>query len=323
MLIGAHQSIAGGVHKAWSPADEDGCEAVQIFTKNASMWKEPVIAPDQVRAFADARAKAKAGGAPVLSHDSYLINLCGLEPELRLKSREALLQEALRCEALGVDYVVLHPGAHMGAGAEAGVAHAAESLAWVLERTRGAKVGLLVENTAGQGSCIAADLLEVGAILRGIDQLGGADAKARAGVCLDTCHTFAAGYDLSTPEGFDATFALIEREFGVDRIRAMHLNDSKKGLGCRVDRHERFGEGELGAYPFWRLMNDARLARVVGVLETPPVEKDRAFRDQLRTLRGLVGAAAPAVKAAKPAEEKAPAKGKPRSKRAAKSSPEE
>jgi deoxyribonuclease-4 len=321
MLIGAHQSIAGGVHKAWSPADEDGCEAVQIFTKNASMWKEPVIAPDQARAFADARAKAKAGSAPVLSHDSYLINLCGLEPDLRIKSREALLQEALRCEALGVDYVVLHPGAHMGAGAEAGVAHAAEALAWVLERTRGAKVGLLVENTAGQGSCIAANLSEVGAILRGIDQLAGGDAKARAGVCLDTCHTFAAGYDLSTPEGFDATWALIEREFGVDRIRAMHLNDSKKGLGCRVDRHERFGEGELGKYPFWRLMNDPRLARVVGVLETPPVEKDRAFRDQLLTLRGLVGAEAPAVKAATPAEEK-PAP-KPRAKRKAKSAADE
>jgi deoxyribonuclease-4 len=287
MLVGAHQSISGGVQNAWSPAEQDGCEAIQIFTKNASQWREPTIEPSQARAFQDARAGAKAGKAPVLSHDSYLINLCALDEAMRIKSREALLHEALRCEALGVDWVVLHPGAHMGAGTDAGVAHAVEALAWIVERTRGAKVGLLVENTAGQGSCIASKLDEVGAILRGVDELAGVDARARVGVCLDTCHTFAAGYDIATPEGFDAAWATVEREFGSDRIRAMHLNDSKKGLGCRVDRHERFAEGELGAYPFWRLMNDARLADVVGVLETPPVEKDRAFREQLGRLRAL------------------------------------
>jgi deoxyribonuclease-4 len=317
MLIGAHQSISGGVDKAWAPADEDGCEALQIFTKNASQWREPTIDPGQARSFMDARAKAKAGLAPVLSHDSYLINLCALDEAARVKSRESLLQEALRCEALGVDHVVLHPGAHMGAGSEAGVAHAVEALAWVLERTKGAKVSLLVENTAGQGSCIAADLLEVGAILRGVAQLGGDDARARSGLCLDTCHTLAAGHELRDPAGFDATWALIDREIGVDRVRAMHLNDSKKGLGCRVDRHERIGEGELGLYPFWRLMNDPRLARVVGVLETPPVEKDRAFRDQLATLRALVGAPAPTPRAieAPPATEAKPPKKKPRAKK--------
>lgn len=315
MLIGAHQSISGGVHKAWSPADEDGCEALQIFTKNASQWREPAIEPDQARAFQDARAGAKAGRAPVLSHDSYLINLCALEEASRVKSRESLLQEALRCEALGVEYVVLHPGAHMGAGIEAGVAHAVEALSWVLERTKGAKVSLLVENTAGQGSCIAAHLEEVAAILRGVDQLGGADASARAGVCLDTCHTLAAGHELRDEAGFDATWGLIEREIGVDRVRALHLNDSKKGLGCRVDRHERLGEGELGLYPFWRLVNDPRLARAVGVLETPPVEKDRAFRDQLATLRALVGAPAPAPRAIEAAAAEAKPAKKARAKR--------
>ena len=326
MRIGAHQSVAGGHHNAFALAEEDGCEAIQVFTKNASQWKEPTIAPEQRDRFKEARAASRLGSAPILCHDSYLINLCSNDEPLRTRSREALVHEALRCEELGIDHVVLHPGAHVGAGAEAGVARAAENLAWVLERTRGANVSLLVENTAGQGSVVAARFEELGAILRGAEELAGGDARARLGTCIDTCHCFAAGYDLSTKEGFDAAWAELDRHVGVSRIKAMHLNDSQKGLGCRVDRHERVGEGALGVYAFWRLMNDPALAHVVGVLETPSRDEEdapaakRAFRDQLEAMRAMVGAPAPAPVAPAAAfalQVQEPAKPKKRGKRPA------
>ena len=298
MLIGAHQSVAGGHHNAFRLAEEDDCDAIQVFTKNASQWKEPQIAADQLSQFKEARAASKLGGAPILCHDSYLINLSATDAALLERSREALLHEALRCESFGIDHVVLHPGAHLGAGTDKAVAKIAENLAWVLDRTKGAKVSLLVENTAGQGSVVASKFEEIGDILRGAEQLS-SEAKTRLGVCIDTCHCFAAGYDLSTPAGFDAAWAELDRHVGVDRIKGMHLNDSQKGLGCKLDRHERVGEGALGIYAFWRLMNDARLSNVVGVLETPPREdeddlsKKRAFKKQLQKMRKLVGAPAP------------------------------
>lgn len=313
MLIGAHQSIAGGHHHAFRHADEDGCEAIQVFTKNASQWKEPQVAPDQLAQFKDARAASSLGRAPILCHDSYLINLCATDEALLERSREALLHEALRCESFGIDHVVLHPGAHLGAGTDPAVAKIAESLAWVLDRTKGAKVSLLVENTAGQGSVVASTFDELGKIVRATEQLS-SEARSRLGVCIDTCHCFAAGYDLSTQKGFDAAWAELDRCVGVDRIKGMHLNDSQKGLGCKLDRHERVGEGAIGWYAFWRLMNDARLANVVGVLETPPREDGsdgstkRAFKKQLESMRKLVGAPAPVAKFALTVQDKPRAK---------------
>ena len=323
MLIGAHQSIAGGHHKAFLSAAEDGCEAIQVFTKNASQWKEPVIAADQLVQFKDARAASKLAAAPILCHDSYLINLCAKDDAMREKSREALLYEALRCESFGIDHVVLHPGAHMGLGVDVGIERIVESLAWVIARTKGAKVSLLVENTAAQGSVLASRFEEIGAILRGVESLEGSDANARVGVCLDTCHAFAAGYDLSNAAGFDAALAALDEHVGVSRVKAMHLNDSQKGLGCKLDRHQRLGEGELGLYPFWRLMNEPAFARVVGVLETPSKDElpeggaRRAFKDQLERMRAFVGAAAPTPKSEQPfalSVQEAPAK-KPKSKK--------
>jgi deoxyribonuclease IV len=296
MLIGAHQSVAGGHFKAFATAEEDGCDAIQVFTKNASQWKEPIIGPEQVTQFRDARGKSSLGRAPVLCHDSYLINLCAKDRELLDKSRHALLHEALRCEQYGIDYIVLHPGAHLGAGVDAGTSLIVESLSWVLERTRGAKVSLLVENTAAQGTVMASRFEEVGAILRGTAEMAGTDGETRTGLCLDTCHAFAAGYDLSHAKGFDAAWAELDRHVGISRLKAMHLNDSQKGLGCRLDRHERIGEGELGKYAFWRLQNDPALASVVAVLETAPVEDDRFFKQQLAMLRGFVGAPPPPPK---------------------------
>ncbi|GAC1579750.1 MAG: deoxyribonuclease IV [Polyangiales bacterium] len=293
MLLGAHQSIASGLHNAYGFAAEDGCEAIQIFTKNASQWKEPTHTPDQIARFRDARLSSSFGQSLVLSHDSYLINLCAVDEAMRARSRESLLAEALRCEAFGIDCIVLHPGAHLGVGLQGGIEGTIESLTWVLAQSRGAKVQLLVENTAGQGSVVGSRFEELGAILRGCDEVEGADAKNRMGVCIDTCHAFAAGYDISQEAGFDAAWSALDEHVGIGRIRAMHLNDSQKGLGCRLDRHQRIGEGELGLYPFWRLQNDLALASVVAVLETPNVGKDRAFKQQLETMRGYVGAPAP------------------------------
>jgi deoxyribonuclease-4 len=296
MLIGAHQSVAGGHFKAFATAEEDGCDAIQVFTKNASQWKEPVITPADVAQFQDARSKSSLAKAPVLCHDSYLINLCAKDRELLDRSRQALLHEALRCEQYGIDYVVLHPGAHLGAGVDVATRLIVESLAWVLERTRGANVSLLVENTAAQGTVMASRFEEIGAILRGVAEMAGTDGERRTGVCLDTCHAFAAGYDLSHAKGFDAAWAELDRHVRIGRIKAMHLNDSQKGLGCRLDRHERIGEGQLGKYAFWRLQNDPALANVVAVLETAPVEQDRYFRQQLAMLRDFVGAPPPPPK---------------------------
>jgi deoxyribonuclease-4 len=293
MRIGAHQSVAGGLHRAWEWASQDGCEALQIFTKSSNQWREPSLGDDDTRAFREARARSPAGSAPVLAHDSYLINLCTPDAALRERSRDALLAEAVRCESLGIENVVLHPGAHMGTGIDAGVERVVEQLAWVLDRTRGARVALLVENTAGQGSAVASRLPEIAAILRGVDATAGDEARRRVGVCFDTCHAFAAGYDLRTPCAFDEVAREIEQCIGLGRVRAVHVNDAKKELGCRVDRHERIGLGTLGLYPFWRLMNDPRFEHVVGVLETPPDGEDRAYRAQLETLRAMIGAEAP------------------------------
>lgn len=313
MLIGAHESVAGGLEKAYAAAEEDRCEALQIFTKNSNQWREPPLSDAQVEAFRKARAASKLGHAPVLAHDSYLINLCAADEAIRQRSRESLLQEALRCEKLGVEYVVFHPGAHLGAGVEHGVAGAVEALAWVIGETGGAKVSLLVENTAGQGTAIGVSFAEVGAIVHGVEHAVAASERARIGVCLDTCHAFAAGYDLSCEEGFAKSWAELEREIGPGRLRAMHLNDCKKPLGCRVDRHERLGHGEIGLWCFWKLMNEPSLEQVVGVLETPPIEKNRAYAEQLQKLMRLRGAPPPehVPAAAKSEEEAKPAKPKP------------
>ena len=290
MLLGAHQSIAGGYHQAIRLAHEDHCDAVQVFTKNSSQWREPEVAPEAATLFREARA-----GYPtaMLSHDSYLINLCSPEPELGARSEDSLRREVERCAVLGISLVVLHPGAHTGSGVEAAIQAASRRIAAVLDATAGADVSLLLENTAGQGTCIGSRFEQIGALLHAVEALS-AEAPARLGVCLDTCHAFAAGYDLSSPAGFDATWAELDRHIGLARIRAFHLNDSVKPLGSHVDRHTRIGEGCLGWYPFWRLMNCPGLERIPAVLETPPRNKMRAFRPQLKRLRALVGALAPA-----------------------------
>jgi len=291
MLTGAHESVAGGLDLAIGRAKADGCAALQIFTKNSNQWREPELAPEKVQAFR--AAHAEAGRFPVLSHTSYLINLGTDDDDLLTRSRDALVAEVVRCSSLGIPFAVLHPGAHLGAGEETGIARVVESLANVLSRTDGQSARILIENTAGQGTSLGCRFEQIAGIFEGLPA-GAVDA--RMGVCFDTQHAFASGYDLATDAGYDETFGRFDSLIGLGHIRAFHLNDSKKPLGSRIDRHEHVGEGNLGLPTFWRLVNDPRFKDVPGVLETEPRPVEHPYEEEVTLLRSLVGAPRPKPK---------------------------
>jgi deoxyribonuclease-4 len=273
MLLGAHVSAAGGVSRAVDEARALGCEAFQVFTRNQRQWRPKPLAAAGIRRFREA-ARAAGYARRMMSHASYLINLAATDALTLLRSRWALVDEIRRSAALGIPYVCVHPGAHMGAGEEAGLTRIAESLRFALSRTRG--VTVLLENTAGQGTSLGWRLEHLAALCR----------VPRTGVVLDTCHLFAAGYDLRTPRAYERTMRAVEETVGARRVRAFHLNDSKAPLGSRVDRHEHIGMGGLRGPPFRRLVNDPRWAGVFGVLETPKAGgMDRRNLDLLRRMR--------------------------------------
>jgi deoxyribonuclease-4 len=285
MFLGAHESVAGGAFTSVARAIEDGCETIQIFARPSAQWRTKPFAPGEVERF---RNERKQLVGPVMSHASYLINLCATDPVILEKSRAALVEELTRAEELGLDHVILHPGAHLGAGEREGIATVAESLIAVHQQTRGFAVRLLLEVTAGQGSCLGCRFDQVQAMLTQAHDAGD------VGVCFDTCHVHASGYDLSTDEGYDRTFAEVQATIGLDRLKAFHLNDSKTPTGSRVDRHAEIGDGYLGLLPFWRLVNDRRFATVPGVLETPSgPDKQPSFKRNLERLRALIDAPKP------------------------------
>jgi deoxyribonuclease-4 len=285
MLLGAHESVAGGAFTAIARGLADGCEAVQIFARPSAQWRAKPVTPEEISQF---RSEHSAVGWPALSHASYLINLCAADPVILEKSRAALEEEMLRAEELGLDYVVIHPGAHLGCGDAEGVARVARTLSWLHQRTRGFRVRLTLELTAGQGSCLGCRFEELGRML---ELSAGGD---RLGICFDTCHAHAAGYDLTTDGGYDQVFAAFDREVGLDRLVAFHLNDSKTPLGSRVDRHQEIGDGYLGLLPFWSLVNDPRFATIPGILETPSgPDGATSFARNLVRLRKLQGARRP------------------------------
>ncbi|HEY0706330.1 MAG TPA: deoxyribonuclease IV [Polyangia bacterium] len=293
MRLGAHESVAGGLINAFERGRDDGCEAIQIFARPKAQWRAPLLVEEDVRAF---RKAARAHGWPLLSHTSYLINLGATDEAILEKSVATLADEMDRAEALGLDYVVLHPGAHLGLGPDAGVKRVAGCLSEVMEHTRGYHARLLLEITAGQGSCLGCSFEEIGQLL---ERTHGGHAM---GVCFDTCHAFSAGYDLSTNHGYDEVFAAFDQRIGLANLRAFHLNDSKTVLGSGVDRHEEIGDGTLGLLPFWRLVNDPRFADVPAVLETPSgPDKETSFARNLKRLRKLIGAAEPRQRPKPPA----------------------
>jgi deoxyribonuclease-4 len=273
MLLGAHEGIAGGVSTAFARAEEDGADCLQIFTRNARGWAAKPLEADEVDRF---RAEARRTGFPVAAHSSYLINAAAPDRAIRTKSWAGLADELGRCEALGIPSLIFHPGSHPDEAE--GLPLVAEACQRALERVPG-RARLLLETTAGQGASLGHRFEQLAAIRDGVP----GTLRRRVGICLDTCHVFAAGYDLSTDEGYDRTMTELDRTLGIGLVKAFHLNDSKKGLGCRVDRHEHIGDGALGLQAFRRLVNDARFAEVPGFLET-----ELRFKENLAVLRGLL-----------------------------------
>jgi deoxyribonuclease-4 len=281
MLAGAHMSIAGGVHRAVERAAGYAMTALQLFTRTARAWTAPPLADAAAGEFR--RSLDASPVRAVVAHATYLANPASPDRDLRGRSEGALVEELLRCEALGIRWLILHPGSGVGTGAAAAVRRAGGVLRRVLAATRGCAAGLLVENTAGQGDCLGATFPEVRAVL------AGAGDGERLGACLDTCHAFAAGYDLSSPSGFAAARAELDREVGLARVRAVHVNDCVGPLGCRVDRHAGLGLGTMGLPSFRRVVRDPVLGRLPLLLETPKGELDGEDLDarNLRLLRSL------------------------------------
>jgi deoxyribonuclease-4 len=282
-LLGAHMSVAGGHALAIDRATAFNMTACQIFTKNANQWNAKPIAPEAAESFRTAVAASEIGF--VVAHDSYLINLASPDETLRQRSIAALGDELQRCAQLGVPWLVTHPGAHMGAGVDEGVGRVASALNQLFDALPDLGVTVLLETTAGQGTSLGRSFEELAMILALVED------QTRVGVCFDTCHVFAAGYDIRETEVYATTMQAFEDSIGLDRLRLFHLNDSKKGLGARVDRHAHIGEGELGKEAFRLLLNDERFAGHPGILETPKGDDGEEDRRNLATLSGLAGVA--------------------------------
>ena len=260
-MFGAHMSIAGGFDRAAERARRAGCDCFQIFVKNQRQWRAAPI--DNAAVLHWRRARSDACPGPVAAHSTYLINLASPIVAMRRRSISALVDELRRCERLGIGDLVLHPGSHMGRGEKAGLRRVASALSTTLQRTEDARTRILLETTAGQGTALGARFEHLAELLER------ADLPARVGVCLDTCHVFAAGYDISTQKGYARVMDQLDAVVGLDRVACIHLNDSRAACGSRVDRHEHIGEGKIGRTAFQYLVNDARWENIPKILETP------------------------------------------------------
>lgn len=281
-LLGAHMSIAGGYYKAVEAAADVDMDVVQLFCKNNNQWRAKAISDKDVKLFQESLVERNIQ-AP-LCHASYLINLASPKDDLWEKSIDALGVEMQRCEQLGIPNLVFHPGAFVDSSLEEGIDRIIAAIDRLHKDLPDCPVTLLLETTAGQGSCIGHKFEHLQSILEGVKQ------GDRVAVCLDTCHIFAAGYPISDEKDFKATFKEFQKLIGFDKLRGIHLNDSKKGLGSRVDRHEHIGEGEIGLEAFRHIMNDKRFRKIPMYLETPKGEEDGVLFDakNLATLRSLV-----------------------------------
>jgi len=280
MLLGAHLSISKGMHKALYEAEKLGCTALQIFTKNSTTWKEKVLSDTQIEQFK--KAKRETGIDCVASHTSYLINLAAVDEKKHDLSCMALANELKRCDLLGIPYAVLHPGSHMGSGEEQGIEKIASSIHKIFSENPDLSVRLLLETTAGQGSGLGHTFQQLASIM---EKSGWAKSL---GICLDTCHIFAAGYDIRDKEGFEKTMETFDSVIGLEQLFLIHINDSKKDFGTRVDRHEHIGQGAIGIDAFGFVMNDPRLAGVGKILETHMGEPGEDMHTvNLNILKGL------------------------------------
>lgn len=276
--IGAHVSIRGGVENAPLNAQAIGATAFAMFTKNQRQWQARPLTPQSIDAFRHNCAQAQYDPRVILPHDSYLINLSHPEKEGLAKSRRAFLDEFRRCEQLGLLYLNFHPGSHLNRMTESqSLARIAESVNWTLSQT--SRVSAVIENTAGQGSNIGFRFEHLAAIIDRIED------KTRVGVCLDTCHTYAAGYDIKTETGYERTLAEFDRVVGLNYLKGIHLNDSKKESGSRVDRHANIGKGTLGIETFRRILRDSRLDHIPLIMETPD---EKLWPEEIKQLKKMI-----------------------------------
>ncbi|HTT16923.1 MAG TPA: deoxyribonuclease IV [Thermoplasmata archaeon] len=286
MYLGAHLGISGGFASAVAEATKLGAECLQVFAKSPQMWAGPPVTEEAAAAF---RSAVRGSGLRATAvHHGYLLNLASPKPEMLERSRAAFRDEIGRADRLGVDALIFHPGAHLGSGTEAGIATLCASLDGALEATVDSPTRLLLENAAGQGSALCSTLEELGEVLARVR------LSRRLGVTLDTCHLFAAGFDLRSEDGYGSLVDRVRATIGAENVLAFHLNDAKAGVGSHLDRHENIGRGEIGEAGFARLVRDPRWARVPGYLETPLDDHGYArYAEDLATLRRLGGSGGP------------------------------
>ncbi len=276
--LGAHVSASGGVENAVINAVNIGAKAFALFTKNQRQWFAPPLSKTSIKKFRELCEKHEFKAFQILPHDSYLINLGHPEADALEKSREAFLDEMQRCEQLGLDRLNFHPGSHLNKiSEEECLKTIAESINIVLDKTKG--VSAVIENTAGQGTNLGFMFEQIAFIIANVED------KSRVGVCIDTCHSFSAGYDLSTAEGFEKTFTHFDEVIGFPFLKGMHINDSKKAFGSRVDRHESIGIGTLGHEVFKILMNDTRFDNIPLIIETP---NEEIWDEEIKLLYSLI-----------------------------------
>jgi deoxyribonuclease-4 len=280
LLLGSHTSVSGGIYKAFERAASIGCTTMQVFVKNANQWYGKPCTDEDVSKYRAAEAQTSVH--PVIAHAAYLINLCAANPAIRSKSREGFLDELRRCEMFGIKALVVHPGAHVGAGEDEGIKCIAESLNVIHEQTRSFRALSALETTAGQGTTLGYRFEHLRRIIDLVDQ------KDRMAVCIDTCHLFAAGYPVHTDEGWDSTIKEFDQIVGLNHLVAVHVNDSMKPFGSRLDRHEHIGKGVMGLEGFRALMNDPRLAHIPKILETDKSEDLHEDIENMGVLRGLL-----------------------------------
>jgi len=277
-LLGAHVSVKDGVDLSPERVRILGCDSMQIFTRNQMQWKARVIGEDEAKRFRQNVKKHRI--QRVMAHDSYLINLSAIDKKILDMSKEAFIDEMRRARMLDIDFLVFHPGSHLGAGETKGMKKVSENVRSALLKIGEGKPKVLFETTAGQGSNLGYSFDQMSTMLREVD------LDDRTGICFDTCHSYAAGYDIVTEDGYEKTFRLFDEEIGLDRLFAFHINDSKGAQGSRLDRHDNIGKGKLGKAAFAHLVNDKRFARHPMVLETPG--GDEGYIKDLKTLRSLI-----------------------------------
>ena len=277
MLLGVHCSIKGGLHNAFHEAESLGIDTFQIFTKNQRQWKEKIIDTEEKSTFLNTYKTSRV--KMIFSHASYLINLASNDATLWERSVITLISEVQRCHDLGLEFAILHPGSAKEFGEQEGIKKIIKALKTAHRETNNSTVKILLENTAGQGSCIGYRFEHIKQIIDGVN-------SSRVGVCFDTCHAFAAGYDIRSKIGFEATMEELDKIVGLQNLHAIHLNDSKGELGSNLDRHEHIGKGKLGLEPFRQIMN--RFTHIPKVIETP--KKDNMDTVNLEVLRELANA---------------------------------